>query len=995
MSSVRNDQSKRSDNDGNRRSSRRLSNDAVPVAATPADPSLLSTRLSLRTRFATCDAINGLGIPHFCDGCQRYVSKSRKDNKPRHEILSKSLQCLQIWKVDEAEVPKRHVAHYNKVMEAIRNHERINPTALVEQINAAATPGAACEATALETTETPATTTTTKQVSPNEDDGWWYQPISIKGKIEMVRIPTTHKLHCTAHASRRDKEIETLQNIRKKMISSSFSTNALGKAALSIACASVPALALSAAQCLFPIIFYSTMIDTGLFNYPEFVLAQFATAFPSDCYLRQTIVYQAGQDLMALGKRLRDEFVPLYMACDKGNKRGISHFVKFLTWFDSQTMTVSKQLLDIDASDGTSADCALAIKHSLMKIGQHLLSGQCTDSGGGGVLEGLAKELEALDLCTADFIISACSIHALQLQLSNAVKKVIGQGGLDKRNALQMLHTVYDLQESIDTEEWRHVLRHATLWCIGFDDETEDDHFFVVAYKKVKQMFAFKLELIDDDAKMKGTILEKIQAPVLSRWWTVGKGAEFLLDYYLPILRACQILCNRYKSSSRPNIVASAMCSLMTNEQNFADLVLIKCFNSSFIQRHLEWMMTTVDLSEVPGFQAHNMAVRFFIMKDDLDNMFHQTFKGFEDYRQVVSSLDDDGQALQQKKEDLFVKESHTALDKHFPRWLSPDLFPAALLSEESSSVMVACCIVQFFDYARYFHYGKKFFYSEVHDRRIEIRPFTEFLLKYSVQRAEYPPEVQQAALLLLEGNDLRWKDLSVIDSDEEKRIWLHMFKKYLPLPSHTQFVEFGVKEALNVSTTNRSEEVRSACSIVRSAHVTDAGNSKTGSSNVEMIVNRINAAINTTNKHSEWRRTEDNYDEQMKNIIRLLKHGHFKSERINKRKIEIDATANVNKRQNRGQQPKEQQLTAAVTGHVLFSLLVQRLHMDDLKLELMHRNVPENDIPESVTNRKNLLKDLEVERLKSAGMKEEQATKIGRKQFEVLSEAEFEMESG
>jgi len=41
-------------------------------------------------------------------------------------------------------------------------------------------------------------------------------------------------------------------------------------------------------------------------------------------------------------------------------------------------------------------------------------------------------------------------------------------------------------------------------------------------------------------------------------------------------------------------------------------------------------------------------------------------------------------------------------------------------------------------------------------------------------------------------------------------------------------------------------------------------------------------------------------------------------------------------------------------------------LHMDDLKLELMHRNVPENDIPESVTNRKNLLKDLEVERLKS-----------------------------
>mgnify|MGYP000225486643 CR=1 FL=1 len=388
------------------------------------------------------------------------------------------------------------------------------------------------------------------------------------------------------------------------------------------------------------------------------------------------------------------------------------------------------------------------------------------------------------------------------------------------------------------------------------------------------------------------------------------------------------------------------------------------------------------------------MAVRFFLMKQDIDDMFKNTFRGFEEHRCIVSKLDDDGKALQLKKEDIFVTESQAALEKHFPRWLLPSLFPAALLSEETSAVSVACLILQEWDYANAFHYGKKFFCSEVHGRRVAFRPFTEFLHKHAVHQAQHPQEAHKAAEFVLNGYDLRWKDMSTIEDEDEIEIRLYMFAKYLAIPSHAQFVEFGVKEALNVSATNRSEEVRSAYGIVRSAHVTDAGNSKTGSTNVEMIVNRINAAMQAANTHARWRRDENSYDEQLKNVLHLLKHGHFKSERVNKRKLEIDASANVNKRMNQAQQPQPQQLTAAVTGHIVFGKLVQRLHMEDLKLELMHRMIPEEEMPDNVTERKQLLKELEVTRLQEAGMKEEDALKIGQKQFEVFSTAEFRMES-
>jgi len=42
--------------------------------------------------------------------------------------------------------------------------------------------------------------------------------------------------------------------------------------------------------------------------------------------------------------------------------------------------------------------------------------------------------------------------------LRNAVTATFGAGGLNKVNATQMLHSVYALQESIDLEEWRHIL---------------------------------------------------------------------------------------------------------------------------------------------------------------------------------------------------------------------------------------------------------------------------------------------------------------------------------------------------------------------------------------------------------------------------------------------------------------------------------------------------------------------------------------------------------
>jgi hypothetical protein len=124
------------------------------------------------------------------------------------------------------------------------------------------------------------------------------------------------------------------------------------------------------------------------------------------------------------------------------------------------------------------------------------LSGQCTDSGEGGVLESLYKGLETQNLTQENYMISACTLHALQLVVANPVMKVFGEGDLDERNTMQLLHTAYDLMSSLEPREFKEMWDHAKGLVRGVDYVETD-------------MYANK----------------KIAKAVLTRWWYVGCAA--------------------------------------------------------------------------------------------------------------------------------------------------------------------------------------------------------------------------------------------------------------------------------------------------------------------------------------------------------------------------------------------------------------------------------------------------------------------------------------
>ena len=132
------------------------------------------------------------------------------------------------------------------------------------------------------------------------------------------------------------------------------------------------------------------------------------------------------------------------------------HVIKMTSfWHRDRALTF---LLDSDAAIGTNISTAAAIDSSLHKVdvleengavAKVPMDGLCTDAGGGGTREGLARELASIGrTCPLEtFFVTTCSLHAMNRMMQSPCKKYFGDGGVGNRNLMQLLHACFALQK--------------------------------------------------------------------------------------------------------------------------------------------------------------------------------------------------------------------------------------------------------------------------------------------------------------------------------------------------------------------------------------------------------------------------------------------------------------------------------------------------------------------------------------------------------------------
>jgi len=362
------------------------------------------------------------------------------------------------------------------------------------------------------------------------------------------------------------------------------------------------------------------------------------------------------------------------------------------------------------------------------------------------------------------------------------------------------------------------------------------------------------------------------------------------------------------------------------------------------------------------------------------------THPHYKDFRSTLVNLPDiqvaDGRSLrvmQEEKATSFLTIALDVLEKHFARWANASLLPAALLSDLPLASMVATVILGREPVLEFDQH-----YSWCHSKNFNLQEYFDFVKQYAptVANGHASP---YTALTRLMAERLLNEEADLRDTRSEDPVKLHFWASYLPLASNTQFVEAGVKEAKMVSTTDRSEQLRSAYAVNRAARVHTIGALADMSS-----TNRIQGLMASAKLHCEQqdalRITHGDYSTSIATVEEYMRKEHFKKERLEKKKQAAIDKGDTNKKANTLQQKGGVDRTNAMNGLIAYGKLVRRLHHDDLAVELQFRGCTVDEISTwSITERKAKLKALEIQRVDGADNKERAA-----KAFKPLSTAPF-----
>ena len=483
-------------------------------------------------------------------------------------------------------------------------------------------------------------------------------------------------------------------------------------------------------------------------------------------------------------------------------------------------------------------------------------------------------------------------------------------------------------------------------------------------------------------------------------------------------MKYTQILINAYKTERKENLVASELQSLLLEPLLYSDICLVKCYHDGFFQEEMNWQMQCKDIFDRCSFVSHQQLFRFYHMNVKLEMMkegVDDPLGFFDHFILSLALCNGEDQKLvdfQNGKAHMFLDKAFDSLFKHFKRWVTPKMLPLALLADKP----MAMCVARLITGAPPAPVELKpdggseiSIHSQAHKTSYLPSKFEVWLRRQYgedengiVDTSGFSDKARQAAYLLLSGT----VDFRSTQCFQEQPLVQYVWGLNA-LPSNTQFVERGVKEAMLVSSTGRGEIQRTALTIIRGCIVLcDEINDDTKlPDRISHLLANGEEFIDKTLALQEKVGIEV-YNAAHARAKQHLSHGgHYKHTREERVVDTIKGSAEANKPDNARQKTTGVESTADARGMKKYSKVTKSSHEIDLKIELEHRGFTGWEHPQDhpvIAKRgkkllwselKDALKALEVKRIQSDGGDDE-AVKEARTIFVPLSGAEFKMNS-
>ncbi len=125
---------------------------------------------------------------------------------------------------------------------------------------------------------------------------------------------------------------------------------------------------------------------------------------------------------------------------------------------ESENGVICQFWADLTYTGKTSDEVAAGTNQSLKKFGNpnKQINGSTSDSGA-GTPESYANACVKAGIWHEQGMSDSCGAHDIQSVFRLAVVQFVGEGGLDSRNAIQLLHTVFSLYLVLKSR-WKRVV---------------------------------------------------------------------------------------------------------------------------------------------------------------------------------------------------------------------------------------------------------------------------------------------------------------------------------------------------------------------------------------------------------------------------------------------------------------------------------------------------------------------------------------------------------
>ena len=278
---------------------------------------------------------------------------------------------------------------------------------------------------------------------------------------------------------------------------------------------------------------------------------------------------------------------------------------------------------------------------------------------------------------------------------------------MENRNAMQLIHSIYDLQASMEIGLW-------------------------------KKMFINAAKTIGEDSPK----FKKIAAPIITRWWTIGAAATDFLEKYSIFITLAKHIRNINTSDKAKNKIASSILSLCKEPVIMSDVNLIACYHETFLNKNFAWLQRGDEaIGNSPGFLGRHMLARYYLMHSTLKKLMNSGWKDSEAMKKFTLGLEredmkeqmDDPskpdqrityKTFQERKADYFFSDSLQALEKHYKRYCEEFLF-LSLYGETFVTQTVSSILLN--KNETWFREGF-LFQSEIHGAQVDMDDFTKFV---------------------------------------------------------------------------------------------------------------------------------------------------------------------------------------------------------------------------------------------------------------------------